>query len=97
LWFEVAVVATLLAIRGVLFGRFEEHKPRGLRLLMILFLMVLVVTVSSLAGRAWAFAALGLAVAFGAYMHAWWLPKHGVDGWTAEPRDKYLQLMQRRR
>ena len=23
----------------------------------------------------------------------YWLPKHGINGWTAEPRDKYLELM----
>jgi hypothetical protein len=26
------------------------------------------------------------------YIHAVWLPSKGINGWTAEPRDKYYQL-----
>jgi hypothetical protein len=97
LWFEVAVVSSLLAIRGVLFGRFEEHKPRWLQLLIGLSLVCVIVAVSAIAGRIWALATLGLAIAFGTYMHAWWLPRRGVNGWTGEPRQRYLELMSRRR
>ena len=25
-------------------------------------------------------------------VHMWWLPKHGVNGWTGEPKDKYYAL-----
>jgi len=25
-------------------------------------------------------------------IHMWWLPKHGINGWTAEPKEKYYQL-----
>jgi hypothetical protein len=25
-------------------------------------------------------------------IHMWWLPKHGINGWTGEPRAKYYQL-----
>jgi hypothetical protein len=27
-----------------------------------------------------------------AVIHGWWLPKHGVNGFTGEPRDKYYAL-----
>ena len=27
----------------------------------------------------------------------YWLPKHGINGWTAEPYDKYLELVRGRR
>lgn len=26
------------------------------------------------------------------YVHGVWLPRHGVNGWTAEPREKYYAL-----
>jgi hypothetical protein len=26
-------------------------------------------------------------------VHGWWLPRKGVNGWTAEPRDRYFALM----
>lgn len=29
----------------------------------------------------------------GIIIHGWWLPKHGINGWTGEPRDKYLELV----
>jgi hypothetical protein len=97
IWFDVAVVSSLLAVRSLLLGRFEEHKPVWLRLLVASALVAIVVVLSAVAGRIWAFAALLVAVAFGFYMHAWWLPQHGVNGWTGEPRDKYLEWMQRGR
>ena len=25
-------------------------------------------------------------------VHAWWLPRHGINGWTAEPKEKYYAL-----
>jgi len=25
-------------------------------------------------------------------IHLWWLPKHGINGWTGEPREKYYAL-----
>ena len=27
------------------------------------------------------------------YLHAVWLPSKGINGWTAEPREKYLELV----
>jgi hypothetical protein len=34
------------------------------------------------------------AIALGVLVvHGWWLPRHGVNGWTAEPRDRYNALM----
>ena len=26
-------------------------------------------------------------------VHGWWLPSHGVSGWTAEPRERYYALL----
>ena len=40
---------------------------------------------------------LTLPLVAAAYVHLVWLPKHGINGWTAEPRDRYLELMERRR
>jgi hypothetical protein len=28
-----------------------------------------------------------------AYVHIVWLPKHGINGWTGEPKDKYYALI----
>ena len=26
-------------------------------------------------------------------IHVWWLPKHGINGWTGEPKEKYYDLI----
>jgi hypothetical protein len=32
-----------------------------------------------------------------AVVHLRWLPMHGINGWTGEPRDQYLSLLAKRR
>lgn len=96
LWFDVAVVTSLFAVGSVLFGRFEHHKPRWRRLLKVAVVIAIVLGISSTAGRAWAFGLLALPLVGAAVVHLWWLPKHGINGWTAEPYDQYLDLVTRR-
>lgn len=93
LWFDVALMATLIAIGSTLLGRFEEHKPRWRRVLKVSLGIGLFVGVSATAGRPWMLALLGLTLVAVAIVHAWWLPKHGVNGWTAEPRERYYALL----
>jgi hypothetical protein len=96
-WFDVATVMSIFAIGGICFGRFEEHKPRWRRVLKVALVLGIVLGLAATAGRAWAY---GLLVPFAlaaAYVHLVWLPRHGVNGWTAEPRDRYLELVRGRR
>jgi predicted MFS family arabinose efflux permease len=95
-WFDVAVVMTIFGIGNVLFGRFEEHKPRARRLLKVVIVSAAFVGLASTAGRAWAYGVLAMPLAVALWVHVYWLPKHGISGWTAEPRDKYLELMRSR-
>jgi hypothetical protein len=92
-WFDVAVVMSIFAVGNILFGHFEEHKPKALRLLKVLLVLGLTVVLISVGLRWIAYgviAALGLAAA---YIHIWWLPSHGISGWTGEPRAKYYELI----
>jgi hypothetical protein len=91
-WFDVALVSTLLAFGNMAFGRFEEHRPRWRRALKIVIGLLLFVGLSASAGRAWMYALMGVLFVAVAVVHAWWLPKHGVNGWTAEPRERYFAL-----
>ena len=92
-WFDVAVVTSLFAVGNILFGRFMEHQPRWRRLLKLLLVSSLFVGLSALVGRGWALVALAIPLVGAAYAHLVWLPKHGINGWTGEPRDRYLELM----
>jgi len=94
LWFEVAVVMSVFAVGNVLFGHFEEHKPKWRRLLKIAIVLGLVLAISVTLDRVWAFGILLLPLAgAAAVVHLWWLPKHGVNGWTGEPKARYYELI----
>ena len=91
-WFEIAVVWGITAFGGIFFGHFEEHTPRWRKALKLVLLAVAAVTLTALGGRGLFFGALGLAVIAVVVVHAWWLPRNGVNGWTAEPRERYYAL-----
>ena len=94
-WIDVAIFLLLVAIGQILLGHFESHRPKWRRVLKVIVGVALFVTLLSTHGRLWAWsvfvAPLFIAVVI---IHAWWLPKHGIDGWTGEPREKYLALVQ---
>jgi hypothetical protein len=92
-WFDVAITMTMFMLGHLCFGRFVEHRPRGRRLLKSLLGVAILVGISAWAGRMWMYALLG-AIAAGVFIvHGWWLPRNGVNGWTAEPRDRYFALI----
>ena len=59
-----------------------------------MFLAILL-ALTQTAGRSWAYGVLVLLFFSGGVTHFWWLRKHGINGWTGEPRDKYLALVKR--
>lgn len=91
-WFEVAVICGLTAIGTILLGHFEAGRPKWRRVLKIFVACGLGVSISALAGRGWFFVFLGVVLVAVTLVHAWWLPKHGVHGWTGEPRERYYRL-----
>ena len=92
-WFDVAIATSVLMLGHLYFGRFEEHRPRWRRLLKSLVLVAAMVGTTAWAGRAWMFVFLGVIAVGVLIIHAWWLPRQGVNGWTAEPRDRYYALV----
>lgn len=92
-WFDVALATSLLMLGHLYFGRFEEHKPRWRRLLKSLLGVAMVVGLSTGLGRVWTFGFIALIGVGIVLVHGWWLPRHGVNGWTAEPRARYYELL----
>ena len=92
-WFDIAIVMGIFAIGNILFGHFEEHKPKALRVFKVA--MVTAVTVAlSCAGLRWiAYGLIGALALTAAYVHIWWLPRNGINGWTGEPKARYYQLL----
>ena len=93
LWFDVAVVTALFAVGSILFGHFEEHKPKWRRVLKLVLVLAAVIGISASFGRAWAIGFLALPLAGAVVIHVWWLPRHGINGWTGEPKERYYELI----
>ena len=92
MWFEIAIVAALLLVGQILFARFEERTPRWRILFKHALGIAIFVSVSYFFGRFWFYVSLVAAAIPVLIIHAWWLPKNGVNGWTGEPKDKYYEL-----
>lgn len=89
-WFEFAVVLGIFAVGNILFGHFEAGVPKWRRVTKVFVVSAIMVAVSAWAGRAWFFGLLGGMGILVLIIHGWWLPSRvGVNGWTAEPREKY--------
>ncbi|HSK72819.1 MAG TPA: hypothetical protein VK892_14050 [Pyrinomonadaceae bacterium] len=92
MWFEIAVVAILLLIGQVLFAHFEEKTPRWRILLKQVFGIAFYPSVSYFFGQFWFWISLAVTFVLVLIIHAWWLPKNGINGWTGKPKDKYYEL-----
>ena len=89
---DVATVAALLLIGNMVFWRFEPRKPLWRRLVKVLAALLITVGISYYFGRIGVVIAIGIIAIPVIYIHAIWLPRNGVNGWTAEPRGKYYAL-----
>lgn len=97
LWFDASVVLALFAVGNICFGRFVEHQSRLGRVAKLVVTLAVVLALAASGQRPVGYALLGVALLAVAYVHGVWLPRHGVNGWTAEPRARYLALVQRPR
>jgi hypothetical protein len=93
-WFEVAVMTTFLAAGNILFGHFEEHKAKWRRLLKLALFAGVTAAGSSFGWHWVVWALIGAAIVGAGYLHLRWLPSHGINGWTGEPREKYHELIE---
>ena len=91
-WFEIAVVATIFAIGNILFGHFEAETPKWRRVSKVILLLAGTWLITTELGRPWSFLFIGVLIASAIVVHAWWLPRHGINGWTGEPKARYYQF-----
>lgn len=92
-WFDIAAFSTLWVVLTVVFGRFEQHKPAWRRLSKCGAFLALLLLLVETAGRVVAYGVLGLLLTAGASIHFAVLSRLGINGWTAEPRDKFEALV----
>ena len=88
----VAITAIIFAIGNTLFGHFNERTPKWKRVTKVVLVLAFVGVISSAVGPVWGLAPIALMLIVAAVVHLWWLPRHGINGFTGEPRDKYYEL-----
>ena len=91
-WIDMAAAASIFAVGNILFGHFEYGTAKWRRILKFVVVTGLTGLVARLGGHAWAAAFITSLAGIGLTAHFVILRKHGIDPWTAEPRDKYYAL-----
>jgi hypothetical protein len=97
MWMELAVLYGIFAVGGIFFGHFEAHTPPWRRLLKVIALTVVTLTLYYTIGRPWSLAWLALPLLFAAYVHGIVLPRHGINGLTGEPHERYEAFRARKK
>lgn len=92
IWFDIALILFVFTIGNIFFGHFEVHTPKRKRVAKVLFFIALVALLSSTFGHIAVFVLLAVATIGVVIVHAWYLPKQGINGLTGEPKEKYYAL-----
>jgi hypothetical protein len=89
---DLAIVAAILAFGNWKFRRFDPFLPVWKRVLKTAMALAVTAVISWYFGTRGVMAMLGVIMIPLLYVHGYWLPKNGVNGWTAEPKEKYYAL-----
>jgi hypothetical protein len=92
IWFEIAMVTIFFLLGHIFLGHFEERSPKWRKLLKYIVTVIIIISISTFAGRIYAFAILGIALIPVIYIHGVVLPRKGINGWTGEPKSKYYDF-----
>jgi hypothetical protein len=92
LWVEVAAVSLLYALGHIFMGHFEERTSAIKKVIKLIVSLARMIILSVQFGRTVAFIVFGLMFLPVIYIHAFWLPSKGINGWTGEPKSKYYEL-----
>ena len=91
-WFEIAIVSIIYSIGNILFGHFEEHTSKIRKIGKFILILVIIVGASALFNRTIAMILLVISGFPAIYIHLFYLPNKGINGWTGEPKSKYYEL-----
>ena len=88
--FAIASIAYFLA-----FNNFEKHVPMPRRITKLFIVVGILAVIGILLGRVAFWGVITLMTMGQVYLHGWYFPKHGINGLTAEPYDKYLATIEK--
>lgn len=86
MWLEVAIITTIFAVGNILFGHFEEGTPKWKRVTKLFLFIGIIILITETLGRIWFYVFLAVISVAVLIIHLWWLPKHGINDWTGEPK-----------
>ncbi len=89
---DLLIVSVIYMVGNVFFGQFEERTPKLRRLAKIVLLLGITAILSASAGRPWSLIWIAGLLVISVSLHVWWTVRHGINPWTAEPKDKYYAL-----
>jgi len=92
MWMAIAITAMIFAVGNIVFGHFEERTPKWRRVTKVLLVTGFVGGIAWKFGAFWGLFPVGLMLVAFVVVHLWWLPRHGINGLTGEPRDKYYEF-----
>lgn len=93
---EILIVLTIASIAYFLvFNNFEKHLPIQKRVSKLFIVVGVLALIGILFGRIAFWGVIGLMTIGQIYLHGVYFPRHGINGLTAEPHDKYLQVIEK--
>lgn len=92
-WIDLLVVVVGWLVGNMLFHRFEEHLHWSRRAAKFAITVAVFALVGWMGGPWLFYGLLALMTVGQVYLHAVYFPRHGVNGFTAEPHDRYLALI----
>ena len=91
---EILIVLTIASLAYfVVFNNFEKHLPIERRVIKLLVVIGILAVIGIFLSRYAFWGVIGLMTIGQAYLHGWYFPKHGINGLTAEPHEKYLEVI----
>jgi hypothetical protein len=77
----------------LVFNNFEKHLSIQKRVTKLFIVIGGLAVIGFLFGKLAFWGVITLMTIGQVYLHGWYFPKHGINGLTAEPHDKYLELI----
>lgn len=91
---EILIVLTIASLAYfVVFNNFEKHLPIRRRVVKLFVVVVTLAVIGILLSRYAFWGVIALMTIGQVYLHGWYFPNHGINGLTAEPHDKYLEVI----
>lgn len=93
---EILIVLTIASLAYfVVFNKFEKHVPMQRRITKLFIVVGVLAIIGILFSRFAFWGLIGLMTIGQFYLHGVYFPRHGINGLTAEPYDKYLETIER--